>query len=74
MSLFIGVLAFPNTPEAVEMAKLGTLAGSLLSALLGFAILRLIAPGSFSPEDAEEAGEIFSDDDEDVPGGTTPPR
>jgi NhaA family Na+:H+ antiporter len=74
MSLFIGALAFPNAPEAVEMAKLGTLAGSLLSALLGFAILRLIAPGSFSPEDAEEAGEIFSDDDEDVPGGTTAPR
>lgn len=74
MSLFIGALAFPSAPEAVEMAKLGTLAGSLLSALLGFAILRLIEPGSFSPEDAEEAGEIFSDDDEDVPDGTTAPR
>jgi NhaA family Na+:H+ antiporter len=72
MSLFIGVLAFPNAPEAVELAKLGTLAGSFLSALVGFAVLRLVAPGPFSPQDAEEAGEIFSDDNEDIPERTTP--
>ena len=29
MSLFIGALAFPDSPEAVEAAKIGTLAGSL---------------------------------------------
>ncbi|WP_395331590.1 Na+/H+ antiporter NhaA [Novosphingobium sp. BL-8H] len=40
MSLFIGALAFPRFPELVEEAKLGVLAGSLLSSLLGFAILR----------------------------------
>lgn len=41
MSLFIGALAFPGEPALVEQAKLGVLAGSLASALLGFAILRL---------------------------------
>jgi NhaA family Na+:H+ antiporter len=41
MSLFIAALAFPNRPELVEQAKLGILAGSLLSALAGYAVLRL---------------------------------
>ncbi len=41
MSLFIAALAFPAHPLLVEEAKLGVLAGSLASALLGFAILRL---------------------------------
>jgi len=41
MSLFIGALAFPNAPLLIEEAKLGVLAGSLISAVLGYAILRL---------------------------------
>jgi NhaA family Na+:H+ antiporter len=41
MSLFIGGLAFPGHPHLVEQAKLGTLAGSLLSALAGYVLLRL---------------------------------
>jgi len=44
MSLFIGALAFPAHPELAEAAKLGVLAGSLASAVLGFLVLRL-APG-----------------------------
>ncbi|MDP3905828.1 Na+/H+ antiporter NhaA [Novosphingobium sp.] len=40
MSLFIGQLAFPNSALLVEEAKIGVLAGSLLSALLGYALLR----------------------------------
>jgi len=44
MSLFIGALAFPHAPDLVEEAKLGVLAGSLVSALLGAAILRLAPP------------------------------
>jgi NhaA family Na+:H+ antiporter len=40
MSLFIGALAFPGHPELIDEAKLGVLAGSLASALLGFAVLR----------------------------------
>jgi len=40
MSLFIGALAFPGRPELIEEAKLGVLAGSLLSALAGGLLLR----------------------------------
>jgi NhaA family Na+:H+ antiporter len=40
MSLFIPQLAFPASPALVEQAKLGILAGSVLTALLGYAVLR----------------------------------
>jgi NhaA family Na+:H+ antiporter len=45
MSLFIGAIAFPGREAMVDEAKLGVLAGSLMSALVGFAILRF-APAS----------------------------
>lgn len=60
MSLFIGALAFPGRPDLVEQAKLGILAGSLLSALLGWVILRL-AP--LSPEQAANKGGAVRDPD-----------
>ena len=41
MSLFIAALAFPANPELVEQAKLGVLAGSLVSAVAGYVVLRL---------------------------------
>lgn len=44
MSLFIGGLAFPSDALRVEEAKIGILMGSLLSALAGFAVLRLAPP------------------------------
>lgn len=66
MSLFIGALAFPQSPDAVEAAKLGTLAGSLLSALFGFAVLRLVAPAIADAQEESEAREIFG---ADQPGG-----
>jgi len=44
MSLFIGALAFPRYPLLVEEAKLGVLAGSLFSAILGFLVLRFAPP------------------------------
>ncbi len=62
MSLFIGSLAFPQSPEAIEAAKLGTLAGSLLSALLGFAVLRFVAAPIADKEEESEAGELFGAD------------
>jgi NhaA family Na+:H+ antiporter len=47
MSLFIGELAFPGAGEAARLlrdeAKVGILAGSIVSALLGFTILRMTA-------------------------------
>ncbi len=43
MSLFIGALAFPDHLMLVEEAKIGVLVGSLLSAIAGYAILRLVS-------------------------------
>jgi len=40
MSLFIAMLAFPGAEMLVEEAKLGVLAGSLLSGVVGYVILR----------------------------------
>ncbi|MEA3066401.1 MAG: Na+:H+ antiporter, NhaA family [Sphingomonadales bacterium] len=63
MSLFIGALAFPGDPALVEEAKLGVLAGSFLSALAGYALLRLAPP---HPLQQEEEARI---DREIAPGG-----
>ena len=41
MSLFIGELAFPGSRELIDEAKIGTLLGSLVSAVVGYVILRL---------------------------------
>ncbi|MFL1502434.1 Na+/H+ antiporter NhaA [Pseudomonas sp. O64] len=39
MSLFIGALAFPGNPHLVDEVKVGVLMGSILSAVLGVAVL-----------------------------------
>jgi NhaA family Na+:H+ antiporter len=44
MSLFIGLLAFPATPELQDEVKIGVLAGSILSAIAGAVVLILSAP------------------------------
>ncbi|HEU0310033.1 MAG TPA: Na+/H+ antiporter NhaA [Sphingomicrobium sp.] len=62
MSLFIGALAFPQNPELVDEAKIGTLAGSLLSAIAGYCVLRFTATIEASEEDVSEAGELFGAD------------
>ena len=67
MSLFIGALAFPASPAEVEAAKAGTLLGSLLSALLGYCVLRSITPQPADEEDSEDAGELFGADEPDEP-------
>ena len=42
MSLFISELAFPRSRLLVEEAKIGILAGSVVSAILGYLILRFV--------------------------------
>ena len=69
MSLFIGGSAFPGRPDEVDAAKLGTLAGSLLSAIAGWVMLRFAGTGGAMPGEADEAGEIFGEDWEDANTG-----
>ena len=44
MSLFIGTLAFPGNVLLIEEVKIGVLAGSILSAVIGAAVLAFAAP------------------------------
>ena len=44
MSLFISGLAFAGQEALIDEAKIGILAGSLLSALAGWAVLRFAGP------------------------------
>ncbi len=60
MSLFIGALAYPGNAALVDEAKIGTLAGSVLSAVAGFPVLRLAAGKDGPAEDEAEAGELFA--------------
>lgn len=51
MSLFIGTLAFAG-PELMAQVRYGVLTGSLVSALLGYAVLRWICDGKTSTASA----------------------
>jgi Na+:H+ antiporter, NhaA family len=51
MSLFIAGLAFPGQPELIDEAKLGIVAGSLVSATVGYLTLRFAAPPPAEPGD-----------------------
>ena len=62
MSLFIGALAFPGSEQLVDAAKVGILAGSLLSALTGYLVLRFALPAASKRQDIGEAGELFGAD------------
>jgi NhaA family Na+:H+ antiporter len=44
MSLFIGLLAFPDSAVLQDQTKIGVLAGSLLSGICGWLLLRLAKP------------------------------
>jgi NhaA family Na+:H+ antiporter len=61
MSLFIGALAFEDQ-ALVDAAKIGILAGSLASGVLGFVVLRMSRPIPFTAEESEEAEEVFGED------------
>ena len=44
MSLFIGGLAFPGNEALADEVKIGVLAGSVLSAVAGYLVLRFAPP------------------------------
>jgi Na+:H+ antiporter, NhaA family len=56
MSLFIGTLAFPGSSE-IDAVKIGVLAGSVLSALAGWSILRGSKAGARRAENIAASGE-----------------
>ena len=62
MSLFIGALAFPGSEQLIDSAKLGILAGSMLSALAGYLVLRFTRSAASNQHDLGEAGELFGAD------------
>jgi Na+:H+ antiporter, NhaA family len=59
MSLFVGAIAFPDQPEAVDSAKIGTLAGSLLAAVMGWAVLRATSPVPWIDDQVEQSLRLF---------------
>ncbi|WP_344705395.1 Na+/H+ antiporter NhaA [Sphingomonas swuensis] len=61
MSLFIGELAFTDA-TLIDEAKIGTLAGSLLAGVAGYAMLFFTQPITDSDRDQEEAEEVFGED------------
>jgi NhaA family Na+:H+ antiporter len=67
MSLFIGALAFPGDAARIDGARIGTLAGSLVAALAGWAVLRFAAPApgarDVDAEEAEDVEELFAADE-----------
>ena len=65
MSLFIGALAFPASTQLIDQAKIGILAGSLLSAVAGYLVLRLAPAAPQGAQQSEEAGELFAADEPD---------
>ncbi len=65
MSLFIGALAFPANPALVDEAKIGILAGSLISAVAGYLVLRLAPTAQHGAEDVAECEELFGADQSD---------
>lgn len=67
MSLFVGGLAFADQPEAVDLAKIGTMAGSLLSALLGWAVLRAASPVPWVDDQIEASLRLFGYSHSDPP-------
>jgi Na+:H+ antiporter, NhaA family len=49
MSLFIGLLAFPTSPELQDAVKIGVLLGSTLAGISGAVLLSLCRPAPVSP-------------------------
>ena len=69
MSLFVSALAFPDQPDAADAAKIGILAGSLLSALLGWAVLRATSPVPWIDDEVEASLKLFGFAHEEPPRG-----
>jgi len=67
MSLFIGNLAFEGDSAMIDAAKIGTLAGSLLSALLGWVVLRATSPIPWVDDQVRASLRLFAFEYEEFP-------
>jgi NhaA family Na+:H+ antiporter len=65
MSLFIGALAFPGDAASVDAAKIGTLVGSLLSAVVGWSVFRFGPSNDAASTADEEEAALFGKDQND---------
>lgn len=72
MSLFIGAIAFPGHAESADAAKIGTLAGSLLSALLGWAVIRATSPVPWIDDEVEASLRLFGFGHAELPRNRAP--
>ena len=62
MSLFIGALAWPGRPALVDAAKLGTLAGSLIAAIVGYLVLRFAHRADGAGRGTDEAEDLWAEE------------
>jgi NhaA family Na+:H+ antiporter len=65
MSFFIGAIAAPDDPQFVDAARIGTLAGTALAALTGWAVLRASSPVPWVDEDMRASLRLFAFIDSD---------
>ena len=60
MSFFIGAIAAPDDPQFVDAARIGTLAGTALAALTGWAVLRASSPVPWIDDDVRTSLRLFA--------------
>jgi NhaA family Na+:H+ antiporter len=60
MSFFIGAIAAPNDPQFVDAARIGTLVGTALAALTGWAVLRASSPVPWIDDDIRASLRLFA--------------
>lgn len=66
MSFFIGAIAAPDDPQFVDAARIGTLVGTALAALTGWAVLRASSPVPWIDEDVRASLRLFAFGHSDV--------
>jgi NhaA family Na+:H+ antiporter len=65
MSFFIGAIAAPDDPQFVDAARIGTLVGTALAALTGWAVLRASSPVPWIDNDVRASLRLFAFNDTD---------
>ena len=66
MSLFISAVAFPLDSARIDEAKIGILLGSFLSAIAGYAVLRLAPRPLFDPPEGKRPDEEIPPEGDEV--------